>query len=233
MSVRVKLLAATAAISSAIIFSEANAALVTTDAGFQNKNVVDFQQQASSCTTYPLTSCLPGQDVGATVGEQIDFTGYGTVTLYNGYYRLAPNGVWDSQRAGYVAINYPSDIPPYATFTFQQGVSDVGAFMNYSDAGPDPVRIEALDMNGSVLESYMLAVAAPIVANGDNSGAFRGISRLSADIFGFRIVNAHAALDDLTFARPESMSEVPTPAAGIMLLTGLAGFAFANKREPA
>lgn len=67
-------------------------------------------------------------------------------------------------------------------------VHSVGAFMNYApDPRHGPTYIDALDSSGNILESYEINSSAPISTSYEvDAGAFRGITRGTADIGGAR-----------------------------------------------
>jgi len=83
--------------------------------------------------------------------------------------------------------------------------------------------ILALAADSSVLEQYDITQLAPIsTPGGVNDGAFRGILRSNADIFGFSVSNSAAVLTDLTFSSatlPDN-SSVPEPRSIVLMLSG-------------
>ena len=88
--------------------------------------------------------------------------------------------------------------------------------MNY---GPDALplfTIGALSVDGSVLQSYVMSIAAPISTPGlINGGAFRGIVCNRPDIAACRLTAEAFAIDDLTF------SSAPEPLPCPLVLTVL------------
>jgi hypothetical protein len=104
--------------------------------------------------------------------------------------------------------------------------------MNYCvapGAGCDSPVLRILDSSLSILETYDLASLAPITTpDALNAGAFRGITRASADIYAFEFVGA-GVFDDLTFsARPTS---VPEPSTLMLLVVGIGLSALRSRRR--
>ena len=187
--------------------------------------VVDFSQFNT-----PMQS--PGPvEIGGLVGESITWTAssglavIGTSTNYS----FGPNGHWDMGRGGFTGTNTSGTS---MTYTFNAGpVSAVGGFINYQPGLPGDVIITALGMGGSVLQTYDVATLAPISTPGAvNAGGFRGIVDSTSDIYAFRVSNGVVALDDLTFARPNSA--VPEPSSAILAGLGmLNAFAAIRRRR--
>ena len=194
---------------------------------FGPSTVIDFDQFAGLGYNFTFG---PAQ-IGDRVGLDVVFTGApagggnsgsGSV-LGSGIYGLAGNGTWGEDRI-YSGLDSRSG---FMTYTFNFGaVSSVGGFINYAPFDFGPVRIEALDASGRVLEAYALQDVAPISTPGAlNAGAFRGIRRNSPDITSFRLANAYAVLDDLTFGT------APVPEPSTLVLFGTAA-AYAARRRP-
>lgn len=144
----------------------------------------------------------------------------------DGLYLLGDNGAWGAARLGFTGLNIDNgsmtfDLPSLADY--------VGGFINYdpNPSYPD-VIIEALDASGNVLETYNINQEAPIETSVSNNGAFRGISRASADIAALRLSNSLVVLDDLTFA-----STIPIPAAFWLFGSGLLGLVGIARRKKA
>lgn len=174
--------------------------------------VVDFSQFGGgfTFTAGPI-------EIGTLVEESITWrTSHSTTVIGDPSFGLGNNGTWDSGRNGFTALNLASG---YMDYVFANPVSGVGGFMSYAQFNDVPSgglpQIIALDVNLNPIESYDLASIAPIITAIENDGAFRGITRETNDIYGFRVANSFAVLDDLTFIRSmsdEGNGEVPEPA---------------------
>ena len=190
-----------AALVLVLIIPQVAEAVLVTETSQSNTpiNVIDFSQFAG-CINFGAPECQ-NQDVGALVGETVLFTGTngpGGAALYNASFAFSDNGQWGPGRNGFVGVNGQG----FAEFGFTQGVSDVGAFVNYApDSGGDPL-IEVFNAAHVLLESSVISVTAPIsTPNCLDDGAFRGFHRASNDIFFVRFTAGFIALDDLSFAR--------------------------------
>ena len=138
-------------------------------------------------------------------------------------YGLKDNGYWNSGRNGFTGLNTTSGS---MTFSFVSDVNYVGGLMNYNSSYSN-ILIEALRRDGSVLESHVLDLLAPIsTPGGVNEGAFRGISSDAFDIAAFRVSNGYVVLDDLTFN-----AAVPVPAALWLFGSGLLGLIAVARRK--
>lgn len=147
--------------------------------------------------------------IGGEVGVDISVSSNSSNALfgYTGGYGLCANGAWTGS-------------PPYAgtngsaavsiTFRFEDGdVESVGGFLNYAPSGctgSGSLVIEALDVNGNVIETYTPLISTPSAVN---QGAFFGISRSQRDIAAFRISGGFAVLRNLTFAGYEAYDVTP------------------------
>lgn len=195
--------------------------------------VADFSQFAGLAY---IPTAGPVQ-IGNQVGLDIVFTSTNVNSVIGdarvtGGYGLNLNGIWENRT--HVGLNV-QDPGAAITFRFNNGpVRAVGGFINYvrgTDA-PTAVVISALGFDNSLLETYNLVTLAPIVTpNSADAGAFRGIVRPDADIFGFSLSNAGVVLDDLTFSSATTPDPIPEPAALLLLGTGLAGLTFGVRKR--
>jgi hypothetical protein len=201
----------------------ANADLITSNT-ITDSTVIDFSTQAT-------VSSLSGPiQIGVAVGEDITVTGSPNTGLYTNFngWGLIANGTWGDGMT-YISANdaRPGDL----IFSFNDGpVSAVGGFMNHAPGRGSDLLISVLDEFMNVLESYNITTMANIVTPGGlNAGGFRGIDRLGqADISYFVVTGYVQVLDDLTFARAES---VPEPGTLALLGIGLFGMGLARRNK--
>lgn len=193
----------------------ANAELVTSNT-FTSPLVIDFSTQATV-----VSESGPVQ-IGNLVGQDVTVqTIDGTTQLYtnfNGWF-LVNNGSWGAPQT-YISANATSGM----RYAFNGGaVAQVGGFLNYARGGTvAPLTITARDSSLNILETYDINNLADIVTPGAlNGGAFRGISRPTADIAFFDITGLALVLDNLTFSvaaaappgngsSPSTVTAVPT-----------------------
>ena len=203
----------------------ANATLITSASDIGGApTVIDFSDHPIQEITLGPTQVgnLVGQNVIFTATNSFDVAGFSA-----GLYGLGTNGTWGSPQS-FAWVN-PGAVATMR-FTFLDGpVSDVGAFMNYCTnlpfsgpgCGTDGVVLSALGSSLEVLETYRLDTAAPIdTPDARNAGAFRGISRSTADIFAFEF-SGGGVLDDLSFVRPVPQGQVPEPSSLALLALSL------------
>jgi hypothetical protein len=166
-------------------------------------------------------SCFSGPSAGVVSGFSLTATNDACYN-YSGGWGLDSNGNWGMSLIG--------DNSGSTLFTIDLGglFGAVGGFLNYAPGYGTPV-ITALAADGvTVLESYDLSVSAPIsTPSGFDQGAFRGISRPTAEIAYLQFGGSYTALHDLTLVEG---STVPEPATTFLVLAGSA-LAFLGKRR--
>ena len=150
-------------------------------------------------------------DIGADAQESVIWTSMPRGSLYDrhGTAGFGHNNPGWSRATGRESFSV-SAIDPGGTvfmnYYFEDGpVAIAGGFMNYSTGpyngnfGSVEVLIQALGVNGEILESYNLLDEAPITT----PGHFRGISRSQNDISSLRVQSdgRFFGLDELTFVR--------------------------------
>lgn len=212
------------------ILAPAEATLVTSSAGFTSPTVYNFSAYAG-CTSFAASCGAPPQTL---IGTSIAFTGTPGSTgsaLYNGPWGLLANGTWNGSQNGFAGNNgrTPGD---FARFTFSTGVSSVGGFVNYvpGNFNGGAFTLLAYGSANNLLESYNIETLAPIsTPSATNAGAFRGITRSSADIFAFEFQNGVSVLDNLTFSAGSSV--VPEPSLLSLMFAGLLGVAISRRRK--
>ena len=202
-----------------------NAALLTSNT-FDNFSVYGFDGSPGGRTGGPETRAIGGQSFTWTSTFNSSF--FDEQDSY-GLGGPSSNGRWTSNRNGYAALN--SNNPDDSmTFTFDNLVSGVGGFINYSRLEGNPI-LSIHGAGGNVLETFDLAALAPINTRGqDDQGAFRGFQRATADIKSFTLSGAFVVIDDLTI---ETAAAVPVPASLTLLLGGLLSLGFLGLRRKA
>jgi PEP-CTERM motif len=166
-----------------------------------------------------------GLQVGGSVGSDVFLTAVGDHRIGPGNnHEVGLNGAWNR-----TAVYNNDNLEGSFTFSFNSApVAWVGGFVNYAPGFSPTLLIQTLDSAGNVTETWDLVTAAPIsTPNGIDAGAFRGIARETADIYGFRVSYGYAALDDLSF----STSPVPEPGSVALMSLGIAGLAGAAWRR--
>ena len=182
------------------------AGLITSPVG---SIIVDFEQfgPGYTATSGPI-SVENGSSPITVTWTSANFSS----VVGSGGYGLSDNGNWGLSDFRHTGTNSETLA---ITMMFSSPVAAVSAFFNYAPSSVDPL-ISALDIFGSSIESYNLASSAPIsTPGGENDGAYRGISRGSADIYGFRIAGSFIVADDISVT---ANGAVPEPATGLLSL---------------
>lgn len=212
-----KLIAA-AALMSAI---GAQATLVTSDTGYSGP-FIDLSSRVGigyGFTYGPVA--LPGMTF--TRDNTPNNSGNGAV-LGQGGYGLASNGSFGGS-ATYAGTDGGTG---FMHFTLTGGpVASFGAYVNYAPGVGDPPTIQVFGLGGVVLESYNLAVSAPVVTPGGfNAFEFRGIERATADIYGISFGGSYI----IATGTPNG-NVVPEPSTYALMLAGLVGVGFVARRR--
>jgi len=162
------------------------------------------------------------------VGNGITVAGSPNMSVGGTNYDLGSNGGWQG------TFDWAGTDSNSSTMTFDLGglFAGVGGFMNYSiagDSGPTAF-IRALAADHSVLESYDLrsfaglAISTPGATDG---GAFRGISRPTADIRFFQLQGSFLIEHDIT----TGLATVPEPTSLVLVASGAIGLVVRRRRR--
>lgn len=198
-------LLALAAAGALAFATHANAALLTSDAGYSGPTL---DLSAYIGIGYNFTfgpEPIPG---GITFTSNVinSNSGQGSV-LGQGGYGLLANGSFGGD-AVYAGLDGPSG---YMSFLFDTAVSSFGAYINYAPSSGETQKIGAYDSGGNLLEEWNLTVSAPIsTPGGFNQFAFRGIQLATASIAEFRMSGGY-----ILAAASADGSPTPPPPVGV------------------
>jgi hypothetical protein len=174
----------------------AHAALTSNVSGIPDPQIIDFENFDGFITAGPKI-----------VAPGVSFTGTSGSVLGAFIADLGANGLWGA--GNHFAA---TDISGALNFTFVNGMTAAGAFLNSFDGSP--ILISVLGNDQQVIESYTVEVDTP--EDSLNSGIFFGITRSTADIRSLSLSGQGLVADDVTFTSP-----VPEPEVYAMLLSGL------------
>lgn len=152
-----------------------------------------------------------------TLGSGIVFTASGNAgagaILGTGTFWLNSNGTWGENGQLYMGVNRADNV--YIRLELPSLATEITAFLNYAPTFSVAPTIAALDSSLNVLESYNLALSAPIAtSNATNEGAFRGISRTQGDIKYFEIRNSYIVATNINFKLAPPPPPDPIPGGG-------------------
>lgn len=158
-----------------ICFSSVQAEVITS---------IDSGATSLSMSTVNYFGAGPISENGLTWTSTAPFSVYG----YDGGYGLGNNGFWNNFT--YVGLNASNGS---MRFTFDNPVSQVLAFINYSPTDGTAV-IAIYDASGNLIESTNLNIATP---GAHNAGETYGFKQASASIKYFELSNAYIVANDL------------------------------------
>ena len=207
------ILAAAAAIT--LSAGAANAALITTDAGYTGPDL-DLSGYDNGNYNFTYGPVAVGEFT-FTRDNTTNNSGQGAVVGQGGY-GLNDNGSFGGN-AVYIGVDGPTG---FGYLKGTKAYSQMGFFFNYAfsggPVGDNPI-ISALDINGNVLEEYDLLSAAPIsTPGGFNQFQFRGITRDTADIYGFRFGGSYILASGT--ATGDVIGGVPEPTTWALMILG-------------
>jgi hypothetical protein len=196
----------------ALAAGASQAALLTTDAGYTGPDL-DLSGYDNGSYNFTFGPVTVGEFT-FTRSNTTTNTGQGAV-VGQGSYGLAANGNFGGD-AVYIGLDGGQG---YGYLQGLMAYSQMGFFFNYAPGFGDAPTIAALDAMGGVLETYDLSVDAPIsTPGGFNAFQFRGISRASADIYGFRFGGSYLLATGT--ATGVVTGGVPEPATWAMMILG-------------
>ncbi|MET0381865.1 MAG: PEP-CTERM sorting domain-containing protein [Burkholderiaceae bacterium] len=224
--IKTKLAALIAGIAALAFSGAASATLLTNNTGYTGPTLQlgAFTNGQYNFTFGPVA--LPG-GITFTRDHSASNSGNGAV-VGQGFYGLSSNGSFD-QNPVYIGLDGANAT---GTFTLAAPVSSIGFFFNYAPgSGADPI-ITALDSLGNVIDSYDLAVLAPISTPGGlDQFEFRGISESTADIASFQFSGSYLLATGT--ANGAVVPSIPEPANVALLMAGLGLVGVAARRRKA
>jgi hypothetical protein len=109
------------------------------------------------------------------------------------------------------------------TFMFGSGMNMAGGFINFNPNIDGNASLQALDVNGDVLESI-------VFDNNTFTPGFFGFSRDTADIYQLVFSNGAIAVDNFTFGVTAGGTGVPEPGTTGLVLASLALLTLSRRR---
>jgi len=208
------LVKAVTALSLIGLFFSAQASLLTSDS-LVSPSAIDIS------TLSPVSGGSGPVAIGGGIGENVTVEGVPGGNLYINYtgsWGLNTNGNWNG-----MALIGENTNPGSLIFAFDNPVSSVGSFMNHATGYSTDMVVNVYDASMTLLETHNITSEAPISTPGGlNAGAFRGVERLSSDIYYFEVVGAWPVVSTLKFTR--GSVAVPTISEwGMLILTLLFG----------
>jgi hypothetical protein len=204
------ILAAAAAIT--LSAGAANAALITTDASYTGPDL-DLSGYDNGSYNFTYGPVAVGEFT-FTRSNTTNNSGQGAVVGQGGY-GLNANGAFGGD-AVYIGLDGPGG---FGFLVGPNAYSQIGFFFNYAPGVGDDPTIAALDINGDVLEEYNLATDAPIsTPGGFNQFQFRGITRDTADIYGFRFGGSYLLASGT--ATGDVIGGIPEPTTWALMILG-------------
>ena len=218
----------------ALAIGSAQAALITDSSDLVGSTTtIDFNQFVGSKQLNGINGPI---NIGTPTEKVQASTLYDPLTMWltNIDWSLADNGSWNSGRDGFLGTSSTAsqNVNP-VKIVFESGnISGFGFFMNYfldANTIASSVSLSAYDSGATLLEEFTINPAGVGISTfGFNEGAFRGIQRDTADIDYILLTASNAVFDNLQFTRSAS---VPEPASIALLLAGLAGIGYTNKKR--
>jgi hypothetical protein len=220
---------AAAALAATLPFSAQAGTLLTTDAGYTGRglDLSAFANGNYNFTFGPINvdgftfTAAPGGGGNSGTGSVVGQGGYG----------LAANGNYGLPSV-YIGVDSGTG---YAQLLGTTGYSQIGFFMNYAPGIGDDATISTLDAAGAVIESFNIAVLAPIsTPGGFNAFEFRGIAadaNKANSIYGLRFGGNYILVTGTANGVPNGA--VPESSTWAMMIVGfgLAGSALRIRRR--